>query len=350
MCKIVLVDVSLNSNPKRKLRCYAVLDDQSNRSLAMPELFSCLGISAQEQQYTKKSCSGTIVTSGRQTNDCIIEATNKSVSYCIPNLIECADLPSNKLEICTPKQASHFLHLRNLPLQDIDPDAKILLLLGRDVIDAHHVYEQVTSSSGMPFAQRLGLGWVVVGEMCLDAMHSQNVVNVNKTNILANRRPSLFKSCPNKKSVVEHSVKYYSYDPVFIRSPDDNKVSLSVDDRKFLEIMGHSFERNEKGHWIAPLPFRSPRQRLPNNFKQALRRANLFEAALCKNPVKRQHSVDFMSNIFEHGHAEIAPTSKPDEECWFLPLFGVYHPKKPDKIRIVFDSSAQFEGISLNSV
>ena len=28
--------------------------------------------------------------------------------------------------------------------------------------------------------------------------------------------------------------------------------------------------------------------------------------------------------------------------------FGVYHLKKPDKIRVVFDSSAQYNGISLN--
>lgn len=35
---------------------------------------------------------------------------------------------------------------------------------------------------------------------------------------------------------------------------------------------------------------------------------------------------------------------------WYLPLFGVYHPKKPNKIRVVFDSSAPYEGVSLNSV
>ena len=34
------------------------------------------------------------------------------------------------------------------------------------------------------------------------------------------------------------------------------------------------------------------------------------------------------------------------EECWYLPIFGVYHPKKPDN----FDSSAQCQGLSLNQV
>jgi hypothetical protein len=33
-----------------------------------------------------------------------------------------------------------------------------------------------------------------------------------------------------------------------------------------------------------------------------------------------------------------------------LPHFGVYHPQKPNKIRIVFDSAAEINGISLNKL
>lgn len=33
-----------------------------------------------------------------------------------------------------------------------------------------------------------------------------------------------------------------------------------------------------------------------------------------------------------------------------MPIFGVYHPKKPKQIRVVFDSSAQHHNISLNNV
>lgn len=58
----------------------------------------------------------------------------------------------------------------------------------------------------------------------------------------------------------------------------------------------------------------------------------------------------FMEKIFINGHAEVAPPLKEDEECWYLPSFGVYHPQKPDQIRVVFDSSAQYSGVSLNDV
>ena len=35
-------------------------------------------------------------------------------------------------------------------------------------------------------------------------------------------------------------------------------------------------------------------------------------------------------------------------ETWYIPHFGVYHPKKPDKIRVVFDCSAQYQNTCLN--
>ncbi|XP_021344067.1 uncharacterized protein LOC110443943 [Mizuhopecten yessoensis] len=57
-----------------------------------------------------------------------------------------------------------------------------------------------------------------------------------------------------------------------------------------------------------------------------------------------------MDEILSRGHAELAPPIKEDEEVWYLPIFGVYHPQKKDQIRAVFDSSAEIDGISLNKV
>ena len=33
-----------------------------------------------------------------------------------------------------------------------------------------------------------------------------------------------------------------------------------------------------------------------------------------------------------------------------IPHFGLYHPRKPDKIRVVFDSAAECDGLSLNKL
>nr|XP_049585083.1 uncharacterized protein LOC125974177 isoform X2 [Syngnathus scovelli]XP_049585084.1 uncharacterized protein LOC125974177 isoform X2 [Syngnathus scovelli]XP_049585085.1 uncharacterized protein LOC125974177 isoform X2 [Syngnathus scovelli] len=65
--------------------------------------------------------------------------------------------------------------------------------------------------------------------------------------------------------------------------------------------------------------------------------------------MKEQFS-SFMEKLFENNHAEIASSIDDTKECWYLPFFGVYHPQKPGQIGVVFDSSAQLNGLSLNSV
>lgn len=90
---------------------------------------------------------------------------------------------------------------------------------------------------------------------------------------------------------------------------------MSIEDRKFLEIMEEKCHKDEKGHWSAPLPFKSNRNGLPNNTEQA----------------------------------EEALEVQEGEECWYLPIYPVFHPKKPNKIHMVFDSSAIYQGHSLNS-
>lgn len=68
-------------------------------------------------------------------------------------------------------------------------------------------------------------------------------------------------------------------------------------------------------------------------------------------PEKCCHLVQFMQKISDSGAAEKAPEN--DETCqekWYLALFGVYHPKKKDKIRGVFDSSVSFKGCCLNEL
>lgn len=40
--------------------------------------------------------------------------------------------------------------------------------------------------------------------------------------------------------------------------------------------------------------------------------------------------------------------NRPDEKIRFLPHHGMVNPNKPDKLRVVFDVSAQYKGTSLN--
>ena len=66
----------------------------------------------------------------------------------------------------------------------------------------------------------------------------------------------------------------------------------------------------------------------------------------------KQHYFDFIQKLLEKGHAEPVPKTELSHSTsrWYLHHFGVYHPQKPDKIRVVFDSAVESKGTSLNKV
>ena len=72
---------------------------------------------------------------------------------------------------------------------------------------------------------------------------------------------------------------------------------------------------------------------------------------MIQNHQYRNDYIAFINEIINKGYAEKATQEilKGDPgKAWYIPHHGVYHPKKPDKIRVVFDCSAKFAGTSLN--
>lgn len=367
--KITLVNVYPANHPDKACKMYVVLDDQSNRSLAKSDFFELFGISVAPSTYTLKTCAGISEAAGRKAQNFVVASLDGQTRVALPPLLECNTMPDDRSEIPTPDIVQYFPHLAPIAgkIPPLEPDTPILLLLGRDVLSVHKVREQYNGPQNTPYAQRLDLGWVIVGEICLGGAHRQTKVNVYKTNVLQNGRTSFLEPCTSVIHVKEtftlpklQTIAFSDTEAtplkqtdclgvnVFQRSPDDDRPSLSIEDKMFLEIMDKEVYLDNDNHWVAPLPFRNPRPLLPNNREQALRRLTVLKRTLDKKQDMREQFIEFMEKIFANDQAEIAPELEPGEEHWYLPIFGVYHPQKPGKIRAVFDSSAQFKGISLN--
>ncbi|XP_061170884.1 uncharacterized protein LOC133180357 [Saccostrea echinata] len=341
--KILQVRVYREDRPRVARTVYAIIDDQSNQTLATSTLFDFFQEKGPEHNYILVSCAGRKPTFGRQGIGYVVQSLDQTCSLKLPTFLECDDIPNNRDEIPSPQVARQFAHLRDISklIPRVDDKVEIEMLIERDLLEVHHVKEQKVADPSLPFAQKLRLGWVVLGKVCLGDTHVSEVVNTNKSFILPSGRPTFFEPCGNKLSVI---------DDVFQKTENDEKPGPSVEDQKFVDIMNSSFKRGKDGCWIAPLPFKEDRPTLPNNKPQAQKRALMLDSSFRRNPTKLLHAQDFMQKIFDQGHAEIAPKIAVDSECWYLPLFGVYHPRKPESIRMVFDSSAEYEGLSLNEV
>ncbi|CAB4027867.1 Hypothetical predicted protein, partial [Paramuricea clavata] len=127
---------------------------------------------------------------------------------------------------------------------------------------------------------------------------------------------------------------------------------MSIEDQRFIQIVESNIHKNQTGHWEMPLPLRSNDIHVPHNRNQASTRLKSLLRSFKRNLKMEQEYFNFMAKLFECGH--VVPTlieATPPKETgkiWYLPHFGVYHPRKPNKIRVVFDSSAEFKGTSLN--
>ncbi|XP_078380254.1 uncharacterized protein LOC144663213 [Oculina patagonica] len=369
--KILLVDVFLKNRPDFVRRVYAIIDEQSNSSLISSELAHELGVLGPQEKYYLSTCtSEKEIKYGRRVTNVIVQSPSGTASD-LPTLIECDSIPQDKREIPTPEMARRFPHLGEIAneIPPLDSSASIHLLIGRDAPELLKVREFRNGPKGAPWAQRLTLGWTITGQMCLDLAGGPVHARVCRTNVHSVREiPSLephssqskserfeLVPCPNRFKIMgslsekEERLK----ENIFHTSREDNETSLSCEDRKFLDTMETGIHKNQTGHWEMPLPFRQTEVNMPNNRVQAFNRLNGLLRTLKKKPQMERDYLDFMEKILSKGHASPVPheevmSKNQSGKVWYLPHFGVYHPKKPTQIRVVFDSSAEFEGVSLN--
>ena len=88
---------------------------------------------------------------------------------------------------------------------------------------------------------------------------------------------------------------------------------------------------------------------MPNNKENVLHRLKWVKKRMRKEEVFCKEYCEFMKKLFKAGHARKVPKERLSERAWYIPHHGVYHPAKK-KLRVVFDCSAELDGVSLNSM
>lgn len=112
--KIVLVRVYPHGQRHHCRVLYCMIDDQSNRSLAVSKFFDAFGEHGKETEYVLSSCAGRFNVTGRRASGYVVESLDGSCALKLPNLIECNDIPNNREEIPSPAAARNFPHLKGI--------------------------------------------------------------------------------------------------------------------------------------------------------------------------------------------------------------------------------------------
>ena len=124
---------------------------------------------------------------------------------------------------------------------------------------------------------------------------------------------------------------------------------VSIEDRQVYSLF-KSLVKFVNGHFELPLPWRHDNQILPNNKEMALKRLKPLEKRFIHDNFRAQYSEQIESMINKN-YVEVVDERQTNfsNRTWFIPHHAVVNPKK-SKLRVVFDCSAEYKGLSLNNV
>jgi len=331
---VVPVWVSTADSPQIERLVYALLDTQSDSTFIEEKVCEELSTATDPVKLKLSTLLGKDVTvTCKRAKGLRVRGYTSTQYVDLPPAYTRDFIPLDREHIPTCETAKSWNHLANIATE-LPPllDCEVGLLIGYNCSTALAPSQVITGENGQPYAVKTTLGWSIVG----------SIASVNSTDVTGFcHRVSLKEAPPvtprDVLSVLESDFKDSSY----------GDVSTSQEDIQFLKILESSIVRNERGHIEMPLPFRS-RPNLPNNRKLAVKRLCHLKKRLDSDPKYKEHYTQFIEEMLENGHAEPASDAAKTGELYYIPHHGVYHPKKPDKLRVVFDCSARYRGNSLN--
>lgn len=97
----------------------------------------------------------------------------------------------------------------------------------------------------------------------LGKMHKPKTVNVNRTYVMSDGRGTIFEPCKNRLFVREHETTksdnvqtpWFSEDQVFNTNKNDEKIGLSIENKKFLDLMNTEIKKATKDIGQLHYPF-----------------------------------------------------------------------------------------------
>ena len=136
----------------------------------------------------------------------------------------------------------------------------------------------------------------------------------------------------------------------FVDTLSSTKLAMSVEDERALKLMEDSVVK-VSGHYQVALPWRFQPPYLLNNRIAAEQRLQLLRNKFLRDEEFFRKYKDTINDYIAKGYARRVPDEQLDvidKPLWYLPHHAVFHSRKPDKLRIVFDCATKFRGTSLN--
>ena len=358
---IVKVRLMHKSDQNNVQTVYAALDSLSSACFIDKEVWSKL-----ESPGVRTNISVRTITDERQqevfaVDGLCVQSVDGESTVQLPKTYTQDCLPVNRDEIPSHALLRKYSHLNTLlkEMPDRDDNIPIGLLIGANCAKALEPHQVIPSVDDGPFAVKTALGWCVSGPADPDVRKTMSncrimchrisaVEDVSLKDMIVQMYENDFgELMPNNSFHAKQSPNNVSEVAGDTSLVTTEKCALSHEDRQFLAMIKAEIKLID-GHYECPLPFRHHDVVMPSNRAQAVHRANGLKKRFARDEKFEREYKGFMKRIIDKNYARLAPDPPTPQRSWYLPHHAVYHPQKPDKIRVVFDCSCQYAGACLN--
>ena len=299
----------------------ALLDTGSTNSFCTERLVDLLGIKGHDVSYSLSTLTASHDVKKTKLVNLKLTSNDGKTSLAMSNVYVVKDIPVN---VATCDDVHEYTHLYDLPVPKLC--SQVDVLIGQDHSEALLPLETRCGKKHDPFAVRTLLGWSVNGPV------SRSVCKDVITNFVNASEVSLNDSIEAMWNIESDNVQCKS-------------VTWSNDDKRVVKLWDDNV-KVVNGHYELPIPWK-PDIAFTNNLPQAMARLTSTMKSIEKRGLRAKYDSE-MSKVLDKGYAEIIQPDLSENKVWYLPHHAVLNPKKPDKLRVVFDCAAKHAGLSLN--
>ena len=335
----------------KMVESYALLDSGSTSTFCRESLLDALGVKGSLEPVTLSTLQGDRVRSTSRVTNLEVVNDDGSITELV-RVMSRPSLPIGPEHRGTAEEATHWPHLKDVPIKPPLETDVVELLVGVDVPDALRPLKTISGAPGQPFAVRTELGWTISGPL--------------------GRGPSPEARNFGALAVGESARESGGADPVVGSDRSSNAEDLAALLRRFWDHEGEDVYdpskgssiqdgsvmdlwlargRKTDGHFELPIPFRDEKPQFPNSEEMARKRLGSLRKRLARDAELHRRYHESLQGLLDDGYAEEVPEdelSRADGKVWYLPHFCVINPQK-EKVRVVFDCAASHRGTSLNA-
>ncbi|XP_055612957.1 uncharacterized protein LOC129759509 [Uranotaenia lowii] len=325
-----IIPVTLHG-PSCSLETYAFIDEGSDLTLVEHDLVAQLGLKGSLHPLCLRwTANTTRVENKSMIVNLEISGIRQKRRSTITNArtVQSLNLPAQNFN--AERAADQNEHLRGIPIKSYS-NAKPQLLIGIDNLRLAvplKVRERV--GSGV-IAAKTRLGWCVYGK----SSQENNVFHS-------------FHICESTTDELHELVKLSFNVDNISTTPT---IPLSQQDQRAMSILEHT-TRRVGDHFETGLLWIDDEVILPDAFNMALRRLECLERRMNRNPKLKENLhrqiEEYVSKKYVHKATNDELEHANTKRTWYLPLGAVINPKKPEKVRIIWDAAAEVSGVSLN--